>query len=75
MDQQLQSALTDIRGSVETILNRHKSLQTQVDAIDVKLADKFSAGPAPAQSLETKLRENDTFSGCCTTAAAAPSSH
>lgn len=60
MDPQLQSSLSEIHRSVESVLTKHKSLQTQVDAIDMKLADKLGGGSG-LQPFETKLRENDQF--------------
>ena len=58
MDPQLQSALSDIRGSVEAILSQHRTLQRQVDGIDLKMADTLVGRPG-LQPFETKLREID----------------
>jgi len=60
MEIEMKSVLDGIKGSVETVVEQHKTLQQQVDALDVKLAGRHVAGPETPEFAE-QLKSNEGF--------------
>src|ERR1700753_1812688 len=53
--------LDEIKGSVETLVDRHKQLQTQVDAIDLANRGNKFAGRFETKGIAEEIFENAEF--------------